>query len=216
MTNKIKIDIISDVVCPWCIVGYKRLEKAMQELDVKDKFEIEWNPFELNPNMEPEGEDIIEHMSRKYGMSEEKALQNQIDIKKTFDEIGFPFEYYKGKKVVSTRDAHILLHYAKEENKQTELKIALFKANFGEKKDVSDRKVLEEIVKSVGLNTKEAMLRLDDTNAIKQIEDKEVYWRNLGISSVPAMVFNTKTSINGAHPVETYKKLLTDLLEGKI
>lgn len=216
MTNKIKIDIISDVVCPWCIVGYKRLEKAMDELGVKDKFEIEWNPFELNPNIAPEGEDIIEHMSRKYGMSEEKSTQYQIDTKKTFDEIGFPFEFYKGKRIVSTKDAHILLHYAKEQGKQTELKLALFKANFGEKKDVSNKKVLEEIVKSIGLDTKEALSKLNDKDAIKNIEDKEAYWKNKGINAVPTMVFNNATSMNGAYPVETYKQVLTELLETKI
>lgn len=213
MTDKIKIDIISDVVCPWCIIGYKRLEQAMRELGVKDKFEIQWNPFELNPNIAPEGEDIIEHMSRKYGMSEEQAIKAQNDMKKNFNEIGFPLDFFKGKRIVGTKDAHILLDYAKEKGKQTELKLALFKAYFGDKKDVSDRKILEEVVKSVDLDANEAMSKLDDANAIEQIQDKEAYWKSQGINSVPTMVFNNATKMNGAYPIETYKQILTELLK---
>lgn len=216
MTDKIKIDIISDVVCPWCIIGYKRLEQAMDEMGVKDKFEIQWHPFELNPNMPSEGEDIIEHVSRKYGLSEEKALQTNKDMKNNFDEIGFPFEFFKGKRIVNTRDAHILVDYAREQGKQTELEMALFKANFGEKKNISDREVLKQIVKSIGLDENEAMPRLDDTNNRERIEENEAHWRDLGISSVPTMVFNNATKMNGAYPVGSYKQMLTELLKPKI
>jgi predicted DsbA family dithiol-disulfide isomerase len=213
LTNKIKIDIISDVVCPWCIVGYKRLEQAMRELGVEDKFEIQWNPFELNPSMPTEGEDIIEHMGRKYSMSVQQAKDALEGSKKTFDEIGFPFDFYEGKRIVNTRDAHILLDYAKEQGKQTELKLALFKANFGERKDVSDRHELKQIVKSLGLDVDAAMARLDDPNAVKNVEEKEDYWHKKGVSSVPTMVFNGERAMNGAYPVETYKQVLTELLE---
>lgn len=213
MTNKIKIEIISDIMCPWCIIGYKRLEKAMKELGAEDKFEIQWNPFELNPNMPIEGEDLLEHMARKYDMSAEQAKHSQVTSKKNFDEIGFPFDFYEGKRIVNTRDAHILLDYAKEQGKQTELEMALFKAYFGERKDVSDRKVLEQILKSVGLNTDEAMPRLDDSDFKERIQDKETYWQTQGVSAVPTMVFNDKTVMNGAYPVATYKQVLTELLE---
>jgi len=212
LTNKIQIDIISDVVCPWCVVGYKRLEQAMKELGVEDKFEIEWNPFELNPNMPAEGEDIIEHMGRKYNMSVEQAKATQEGSKKTFEEVGFPFDFYEGKRIVNTKDAHILLDYAKEQGKQTELKLALFKANFGERKNVSDREELKLIVKSVGLDEEIAMARLDDSNAIKSVEEKEDYWKRRGVSSVPTIVFNGENAMNGAYPVETYKQVLNELL----
>lgn len=212
MTDKIKIDIVSDVVCPWCIIGYKRLEQAMKELGVEDKFEIQWHPFELNPNMPPEGEDIIEHMGRKYGMSAEKAKAAMEGSKKNFDEIGFPFDFYEGKRIVNTADAHVLLGFAKEQGKQTELKLALFKANFSERKDVSNRKVLGEIIKSIGLDVDTAMARLEDTNAREHVQEKKAYWHSQGVSSVPTMVFNHKTKMNGAYPVETYKKVLTELL----
>lgn len=213
LTNKIQIDIISDVVCPWCVVGYKRLEQAMKELGVEDKFEIEWNPFELNQNMPAEGEDIIEHLGRKYNMSAQQAKAAQEGTKNAFDEVGFPFDLYEGKRIVNTRDAHILLDYAKEEGKQTELKLALFKANFGERKDVSDREELKQIAKSAGFDVDAAMARLDDPNAIKNVQEKEDYWKREGVSSVPTMVFNGKNAMNGAYPVETYKQVLTELLE---
>lgn len=213
MTNKIKIEIISDVMCPWCIIGYKRLEKAMKELVAEDKFEIQWNPFELNPNMPMEGEDLLEHMARKYDMSAEQAKHSQEASKKIFDEIGFPFDFYEGKRIVNTRDAHILLDYAKEQGKQTELEMALFKAYFGERKNVSDRQILEHILRSVGLNADEAMPRLNDSDFRERIQDKERYWQKQGVSAVPTMVFNDTTVMNGAYPVATYKQVLAELLE---
>jgi len=215
LTNKIQIDIISDVVCPWCVVGYKRLTQAMKELGVEDRFEIQWHPFELNPNMPAEGEDIIEHMGRKYSMSIQQAKAAQEGSKKTFEEVGFPFDFYEGKRIVNTRDAHILLDYAKEEGKQTELKLALFKANFGERKNVSDREELKLIVKSIGLDEDIAIARLDNPNFIKILQEKEDYWKSKGVSSVPTMVFNGENAMNGAYPVETYKQVLTELLENK-
>lgn len=212
LTNKIKIDIISDVVCPWCIIGYKRLQQALKELGAEDKFEIEWHPFELNPDMPAEGEDIIEHMGRKYGMSAEEARSYQEAGKKNFDEIEFPFDFYEGKRIVNTRDAHVLLDFANEKGKQTELELAFFRANFGERKDVSNRQVLGEIVKGIGLDKDVAIARLDDANARKQVQEKESYWQKQGVSSVPTMVINNSSVLNGAYPVGTYKQVLAELL----
>ncbi|MDH5464564.1 MAG: DsbA family oxidoreductase [Thiovulaceae bacterium] len=212
MTDKLKIEIISDVVCPWCIIGYKRLEQAMKELGVEDKFEILWHPFELNPNMPSEGEDFIEHIQRKYGMSAEQVRNSVETSKKNFDEVNFPLDYYEGKRMVNTRDAHVLLDFAKELGKQHELEIALFKANFGERKDVSDHNTLAQIVKSVGLDPLAVMARLDDLNARKNVQDKEDYWRGQGVSAVPTMIFNQAQVMNGAYPVENYKQVLRELL----
>jgi len=212
MTDKIKIDIISDISCPWCLVGYKRLEQAMNELKVQNKFEIEWHPFELNPNISSDGEDIVEYLGTKYGMSESKVMSYQEDLKTKFAEVGFPFYFYKGKRVVSTTNAHILLNYAKTKGKQTELKIALFKANFADDQDVSKRDVLEQIIKSIGLDENEALLKLDDEKAKISIQEEERQWQEKGISAVPTMIFNNASMMNGAYPVGTYKQVLTELL----
>ena len=213
LTNKIKIDIISDVVCPWCIIGYKRLEHAMKELGVEDKFELVWNPFELNPTMSLEGEDAVSYLAHKYTMSIEQVKSTQASITKNGAELGFTFNYYDGMKTVNTRNAHILLDLAKEFGKQTELKMRLFSAHFSEKKDISNRDVLGEIVQSIGLDKDLFLAKLEDDNARGKVQDAEEYWHRQNISAIPTMIFNNEMIMNGAYPVETYKKVLTELLE---
>ncbi len=214
MSEKIKIEIISDVVCPWCVIGYKRLEKAISELGIEDKIEIEWQPFELNPTMSPQGENILEHMSHKYNMSIDQVKSYQIDRAKTGMELGFAFDHFNEMKIINTLDAHILLEYAKEFAKQTELALRLFSVHFGERKDVSNREVLAEEIKSIGLDVEEAMKRLDSKTR-EQIKTKERHWHNLGVTAVPTMVFNGSKTMNGAYPIGTYKQVLTELLEQK-
>lgn len=213
MRDKIKIDIISDVMCPWCIVGYKRLEIAMKELGLENKFEIEWHPFELNPDMPSEGENYIEHIGHKYSLNAEQIQSSTQAMKKNFEEVDFPFDFYKERRVVNTRDAHVLLAYAQEEGKQTELEIAFFKANFAQRKDVSDHKTLVDIATSVGLDEEVVKTRLDDLNARKKVQDNEDFWKEKGVSLVPTMIFNHTKRMNGAYSVENYKQILKDLLK---
>jgi predicted DsbA family dithiol-disulfide isomerase len=213
MTDKIKIDIISDVVCPWCIIGYKRLEQAMKELGVEEKFEIQWHPFELNPNMPTQGENIFEHMGHKYGMSKEKIKESQENLTIMGAQLGFKFDRFDEMKIVNTKDAHILLTFAKEFGKQTQLKLRLFGAYFSERKDISNRDILLEEVKSIGLDIDLARLKLDDEKAISTLKEEENYWKNKGISSVPTMVFNNSSALNGAYPIDNYKQILIDLLK---
>jgi len=113
---------------------------------------------------------------------------------------------------LNSGNAHILLNYAKAKGKQTELKIALFKANFADDKNVSNRDVLEQIIKSIGLDGKEALLKLDDEEAKISIQNEERDWQKKGISAVPTMIFNNASMMNGAYPVGTYKQVLTELL----
>ena len=213
MAEKIKLDIISDVVCPWCTIGYKRLERAISEMGVADKIEIEWQPFELNPHMPVEGENVIEHIANKYGSTLDQQRESQEHMKDVGEELGFTFDYFDDMRIVNTRDAHVLLDYAKENGKQTELKMRLVAAFFSERKDVSDREVLAEELKAVGLNVKEGMSRLDDDSARYEVTSKEQYWQGLGVSSVPTFVFDKKSALTGAQPVDVFKQVLTELLE---
>lgn len=211
MKEKLKIDIVSDVVCPWCTIGYKRLEKAISELGIEDKVEIEWHPFQLNPNMPVEGQNVTEHITEKYGATPEQqkgSEQNMIDVGA---ELGFKFDYFDEMRMVNTFESHILLDYAKQFGKQTELKMRLTTAFFSERKDVSDRAVLKQALLDVGLNAEEALAKLDNENARKDIADQETHWKNLGINSVPTIVFNMKSAVTGAQPVDVFKKILTDL-----
>ncbi|WP_339708276.1 DsbA family oxidoreductase [uncultured Kriegella sp.] len=213
MAEKIKLDIVSDVVCPWCTIGYKRLEKAISEMGVSDRIEIEWQPFELNPHMPSEGENVIEHIANKYGSTLDQQMESQERMKDAGEELGFTFDYFESMRIVNTRDAHILLDYAKEKGKQTELKMRLVAAFFSERKDVSDRDVLAQEIKVVGLNVEEAMSRLDDDAARYEVTSKEQYWQSLGVSSVPTFVFDKKSALTGAQPVDVFKQVLTELLE---
>ena len=212
MANKLKIDIVSDVVCPWCTIGYKRLEKAIKELGVEDQVEIEWQPFELNPNMPAEGQNVNEHITEKYGSTTEQQTESKRNMTEIGADLGFTFDYFDDMRMVNTFDAHVLLEYAKDFGKQTELKMALTKAFFSDRKDVSKKDILKETLLSVGLNANEALAKIDDEEARKEVRTKQDYWKNMGVNSVPTIVFNRKSAVTGAQPVDTFKQVLSELI----
>lgn len=201
-------------MCPWCIIGYRRLEKAIEELGIADQVEIQWQPFELNPQMSPEGEDVVEHISRKYGSTREEGIESRKQMTALGEELGFSFDFFEGMRMVNTRNVHILLGYAKEFGKQTELKIRLFEAFFSHRKDISDRAVLSVELQHLGLDAEDALLRLDREQSRVEIELEEEHWKSLGISSVPTVVFNRSSALTGAQPVDMYKRVLSELLGG--
>lgn len=213
MNEKIKIDIISDVVCPWCIIGYKNLEKAISELGLEHDVEITWQPFELNPAMPKEGEHLRDHIARKYGSSPEESEQTRVTISNRGAELGFTFNFFDDMHIVNTRDAHILLEYARTQGKQTDLKLRLFAAYFSEQKDISDPGILLKEVESVGIDMKQALAIINDSMSLDQVRKQESYWQELGVSSVPTVVFNREAALSGAQPIGTFKKILTELVD---
>lgn len=212
MNGKIKIDIVSDVVCPWCIIGYKRLEQAISELGIEAQLEIEWQPFELNPNMPIEGQNVIEHITEKYGSNIEDQEKSKIQMTENGAELGFQFDYFDEMRIVNTRDAHILLEYAKEFGLQTDLNVRFVEAFFSERKDISKREILLQELEKVGLDKKEALTRLENKEALDQVIAKESFWQSRGVSSVPTMVFNETSALTGAQSVAVYKQVLSELL----
>ncbi|GMQ49514.1 DsbA family oxidoreductase [Vibrio sp. 10N] len=212
MSQTIKLDVVSDVVCPWCIIGYKRLEQAIRELGVGDRIDLEWQPFELNPHMPLEGQNLREHLAEKYGTTKEDSIRAREQLTQLGQEVGFTFDYSDEMKMLNTFEAHILLEYAKEQGKQTDLKLRLFSAFFGEGKDISNRDVLANELAAVGLDSESAIARLDDPSARLEVQQAEETWKNLGISSVPTVVFNRQSALTGAQPVEVYKQELQELL----
>lgn len=212
MKDKLKIDIVSDIVCPWCAIGYKRLEKAITELGFEDKVSIEWQPFELNPGMPPEGQDLTEHIAEKYGSTLEQQQASQQNMTDIGEELGFKFDYFEGMRMANTFDAHVLLEYAKDLGKQTELKLRIMNFFFSERQDVSDRAVLKQALLDVGLNADEALEKLDNEEARYEVRNKQNQWKNMGVNSVPTIVFNMKSAVTGAQPVDTFKQVLTDLV----
>lgn len=215
MKDKIKIDIVSDVVCPWCIIGYKRLEKAIIEMGIEDQVTIEWQPFELNPYMPKEGQDLREHISEKYGSNEQQQDESQQRMTQAGAELDFTFNYNQEMRMVNTFEAHVLLDYAAQFGKQTELNLALIAFFFTDQKDVSNREVLREAMLKVGLNADEGLAKLDDKTVEKDVRDKQQYWKDMGVNSVPTVVFNRKSAVTGAQPVETFKNILKELLESQ-
>lgn len=212
MHNRIKLDIISDVVCPWCIVGYKHLAAAIAELGIKDRVDIEWQPFELNPDMPAEGENLRNHVARKYGASRKDSDSARSNIAKQGAEYGFTFDYFEEMKMVNTLDAHVLLEHAKQFGLQTKLKMRLFSAFFTEHKDVSDREVLLNEAHAVGIEKQTAALALNDPELKREILTVESQWQQMGVSSVPTVVFNRESALTGAHPQASYKQVLQELI----
>ncbi|WP_405377733.1 DsbA family protein [Nonlabens sp. Asnod3-A02] len=213
MKEKLKIDIVSDVVCPWCTIGYKRLEKAINELGIQDQVTIEWQPFELNPNMPVTGQDLTEHIAEKYGSTLQQQKDSRQHMSDAGEELGFTFDYFDGMRMVNTFDAHVLLEYAKEFDKQTELKMRFTTAFFSERKDVSKRDVLKEALSDVGLNAEEGLARLESDEARNEVRTAQSYWQNLGVTSVPTIVFDRKSAVTGAQPVDTFKQVLNELMK---
>ncbi len=213
MSKTIKLDIISDVVCPWCVIGYKHLEAAIEELAIQDKVEIEWQPFELNPDMPAEGEGLREHIARKYGSSREESDQARANITQHGSQYGFQFDFFEQMNMVNTLDAHVLLDFAHQVGKQTELKLRLFSAYFTEHKDVSDREVLIKEAESVGIAAEHALAALADEQIRERVKGLEAQWQQMGVSGVPTVVFNRTSALTGAQPQETFKQVLTELLE---
>ena len=204
----VKIDIVSDVVCPWCAIGYKRLETAIDELGMSDKVQIEWHPFQLNPYMVEEGINADEYLKRKMRLSEQGLRMTRTRVANTAKESGLEFNYHDDMRKPNTFYSHVLLDYAKEHGKQTELKTRLQQAYFTEKKNIGLLPVLKNELIAVGLDADEALERLQDEKAVKRVKGQEEYWKSRGVSSIPTMVFNDAGVLKGAQSVDTYKRVL--------
>lgn len=213
MTTELKIDIVSDVSCPWCIIGFKALQEALKEVSPDITASIEWQPFELNPQMPPEGQDITEHITQKYQISEQQAEQNRDVIKQRGLSVGYEFGNRGGGRIYNTFDAHRLLHWAKTQGKQTELKLALFDLYFKNSGDPSDHEQLLETVKSVGLDEAEAKKILESDQFVTDVRQLQQHYQSAGVHSVPAVIVNNKHLISGGQPAEVFQKALTQIAQ---
>ena len=211
MMKSLRIDIISDVVCPWCIIGYKRLEKALLNFSELET-DIHWHPFELNPDMPPGGENLREHLAKKYGTTLEGSIAARKKLTGLGASLGFKFDYFEEMRMVNTFNAHQLLHWSKQYNKQTELKIRLFSAFFGERKAVADVAVLSECAGDVGLDKDQAAVILKEQTFANEVRQIEQQWLQKGIRGVPAFIFNQQYLISGAQEVSTFSMQIATLL----
>jgi predicted DsbA family dithiol-disulfide isomerase len=205
-----KIDFVSDVSCPWCAVGLKSLEAALSRLDGEVSAELHFQPFELNPQMGPEGQDIAEHITEKYGGSADIA-RSQEALKARGDALGFRFDFERRSRIYNTFDAHRLLHWAEGEGRQHALKNALFSAYFGEGKDPSNHDVLANVAASVGLDEKRARQILASDEFAGEVRERERFYTGLGIHAVPSVIINDRHLIQGGQPPEVFEQALRQL-----
>jgi predicted DsbA family dithiol-disulfide isomerase len=211
----LRVDFVSDVVCPWCAIGLASLEEALKRLDGEVAADIHFQPFELNPRMGPEGEDIVEHLSRKYGMAPAQVAANQEAIRARGAALGFAFDMDKRQRTWNTFDAHRLLHWAALEGRQRELKHALLRAYFTEGRNVSDRATLVEIAAGVGLPADGARAMLAGDAYADEVRRDEQYFLQAGIQAVPAIILDRRHLISGGQPPEVFEQALRQVAAAK-
>lgn len=208
MNAPLKIDFVSDVSCPWCVIGLKSLEQALAQLGSEVTADIHFQPFELNPQMAPEGEDIVEHIAKKYGSTPEQMAANREGIRARGAELGFTFNMDKRGRIYNTFDAHRLLHWAEQEGRQLELKRALFEAYFTDGRNPSDHEVLVDVATKVGLDAQQAREILASERYADDVRQREQLFGQLGIRAVPSVIVNDKYLIQGGQPVAVFEQAL--------
>eukprot|EP00919_Chromeraceae_sp_WS-2016_P047250 GHVR01112007.1.p2 GENE.GHVR01112007.1~~GHVR01112007.1.p2 ORF type:complete len:236 (-),score=33.70 GHVR01112007.1:392-1099(-) len=209
--SPLRIDIVSDVMCPWCIIGYRQLATALKATNTE--YELHWHPFELNPEMPAEGQNMREHIVEKYGATPEQSEQNRSQMTALGDQLGFEFRFGPEMRMHNTFDTHQLLHWAKTQGRMDDLKQALFTAHFTHQRDLSDRTVLAEIAAEIGLDKAEALAVLQDQRFASAVREAQQFWRSQGIQGVPAVIFEQKHLVSGAQGVENFTSILDQLAQ---
>jgi predicted DsbA family dithiol-disulfide isomerase len=211
MSTPLKIDFVSDVSCPWCVIGLRALNQALEQLGDEVQAEIHFQPFELNPNMPAEGQDLAEHIFEKYGSTPEQSKANREHIRDRGAELGFTFK--DGDKLIyNTFDAHRLLHWAETQGKQKALKEALFAAYFSEHADPSSHRLLADVAQKVGLDRVRAEAILASDEYTLEVRTAEQLWIARGINSVPTIVFNDQYAVSGGQPVDVFVGAIRQIL----
>ncbi|MEQ1780138.1 MAG: DsbA family oxidoreductase [Hyphomonadaceae bacterium] len=214
MAKPLRIDFVSDVACPWCVVGLRSLLQALDAVGDKVEAEIHFQPFELNPDMPPEGENTTEHVQKKYGADPARSAASRNAIRDSGAALGFKFNYDANSRIWNTFDAHRLLYWAGIGGKQLEMKEALFTANFTEQKSTSDHEVLIGAAKAAGLDEGAAREVLTSGAYTAEVRHEEEVWRNRGISAVPSVIFNQRWMIQGGQPPKVFEQAIRQIVEG--
>lgn len=214
MITPLKIDFVSDVTCPWCAVGLGALEQALHNLKGTVSADLHFQPFELNPQMVPEGQDASEHLTQKYGSTPAQQSQIRETIRQRGAEVGFTFKTEGRGRVWNTFDAHRLLHWAEAEGKpgqQYALKKALLEACHGRAENMSSTEVLVAAVESVGLEAERAQAILAGDQFAAEVREREQFWTSHGIHSVPAVIINDRHLISGGQPAAVFEQALRQI-----
>ncbi|MFC5523563.1 DsbA family oxidoreductase [Polaromonas jejuensis] len=218
MMTSLKIDFVSDVSCPWCVIGLKSLDQALERVGGDITAELHFQPFELNPGMGPQGQEITEHITEKYGITAAQAQANRENIRARGAQVGFKFsmadEPGGGRsRIYNTFDAHRLLHWAELEGagKQKALKEALFKAYFTDGQSPASHEVLARVAGEVGLDAARAREILASDAYAVEVREREQFYQSQGIHSVPAVIINDRHLISGGQPAEVFEQALRQI-----
>jgi len=203
-----RIDFVSDVSCPWCVIGLKALEVALSNLGDEVSAELHFQPFELNPQMPIEGQDIGEHLAQKYGASVEQGERTRELIRARGEALGFTFRMDRRSRIYNTFDAHRLLHWAGIEGRQTVLKHALFRAYFSDGENPGAHEVLLRVAGEAGLDTAQAQQVLASGAFADAVRERERFYQARGIHAVPAVIVDDRHLIQGGQPVEVFEQAL--------
>jgi len=213
MTQTVTVDFVSDVVCPWCALGATALEQAINNVAGEISVELTYKPFELNPDMPAQGEKAVEHLMRKYGRTAEEVADGKATQIARGNAIGFTFDLEKRTHFYNTFDAHRLLMWALQEGKQVALKKILLKAYFTDGQNPSDRVTLVELAEQAGLDAAQAHQVLASGAFAKEVRELEMFYRQHGINSVPAMVLNGRHLVSGSQSVAYYEQMLRQMAQ---
>ena len=211
MSKPMKIDFVSDISCPWCIIGLRGLEEALIRTGDLIHADITFQPFELNPQMGKEGQNIGEHVAEKYGSTPEQSAASGKMIRDRAADLGFVMRMSETSRIYNTFDAHRLLHWAHIEGRQAALKRALFDAYFTDQQNPSDHAVLVAAVAKVGLDPRRAAAILASDEFADDVRTAEQLWQSRGISAVPAVVINDRYLISGGQPPEAFESALREI-----
>jgi len=215
MKEPLDIQFISDVMCPWCVVGLGNLNQALEQLNDTVDATVTFQPFELNPNMPAEGQNLTEHITEKYGISKAQSEQNRAMIQARGKELDFDFNFTDESRIRNSFDAHRLLHWAGLEGKQAELKAALFKAHFTHNQNINDYSTLAHLAASVNLDPAAAKGILENGHFAEEVREQEALWQQNGISSVPTVIINNKYAISGGQPADVFKNAIEEILDAQ-
>ena len=214
---RLSVDIVSDVMCPWCIIGWLRFQKVMAHFAGRLDFRVQWHPFELNPDMPPEGKDAAEHVRRKYGITADQSRANSGKMAAVAADLGFTFNRGPAFRMRNSFDAHRLLTWAgalestdqaAATGVQTALKLALFRAHFTDNRDVSDHGILADVAASVGLDSARAAAILASDDYAEMVRVEEAYWTDQNITGVPAFILDGRMLVPGAQDPEVFIRVI--------
>jgi len=209
MTDTVKLDIISDPICPWCYIGKAHLDRALAA-HPDHPFEIEWHPFQLNPEMPAQGMDRRAYLEGKFG-GKEGAVKAYAPVVEQAEQAGLKINFEGMQRTPNTLNAHRLIHWAGIEGRQTAAVSALFKAYFVEARDIGDAEVLTDIADSIDMNASVVSRLLATQEDMQDIRDRDAHSRKMGISSVPTFIIGGRHAVPGAQPPELWAKVIAEV-----